>query len=86
MPFPPVLPRDTLGAVANLSRCPHCGKPLRYMSAQEAATELGKSRQTIHTWMQEGRFAGVIKEKVPGGTRYLIPIREVQRMKRSRPN
>lgn len=67
-----------------LTRCPHCGKTLRYVSIAEAAERLGIDRTTVFRWVQAGRFKDAVEETAPGGTRWLIPTREVDRLVRQR--
>ncbi len=77
----------TLPGVADLTRCPHCGRSLRFLSVGEAAAELGKGRQTIRYWIRNGTIQGAVREDT-GGTRarFLVPAREVARLRRSLPD
>lgn len=79
--MPPI--RGILPGVADLQRCPHCGKSLRYLTVPEAAAALGVHRNTIQRWIREGLIRGAVKERVAGGTRYLLPIKEVNRLART---
>lgn len=68
-----------------LTRCPHCGKTLRYLSVAEAAERLGIDRTTVFRWIQAGRFPDAFQEDgVAGGKRWLVPTRDVDRLMRQR--
>lgn len=43
------------------------------LTVREAANELGKSEQTIRTWLKRGRFPGAKLEQTPLGPYWLIP-------------
>jgi excisionase family DNA binding protein len=74
----------TLDGVADLTRCPHCGRSLGYLTATEAAEQLGVHRNTIQRWVRDGTIREALAEQVSGGPRYLIPTREVNRLRRRR--
>lgn len=79
-------PRCTLGDVSDLTRCPHCGRSLRYLTVPEAASSLGVTSQTIRRRIHDGTLSDVVKEQIAGGhhgTRFLIPVREVNRLRRA---
>jgi excisionase family DNA binding protein len=43
------------------------------MNVRETASALGRSEQTIRTWLKRGRFPGAKLEQTPIGSYWLIP-------------
>jgi len=62
--------------MTGMDRCPRCGWT-QALTIQEVATRLGVSHQTIRNMLRRGEFPASIREKVPGGFRYLIPTEDV---------
>lgn len=70
-----------------LTTCPHCGKPLDFMSASEAAERLGVHRNMLSRWAAGGKIPGaklVEEPGVPSGRRWLFPTHEIARMAKER--
>lgn len=74
---------STLPGVADLTRCPHCGRSLRYLTVAEAASELDVSVQTVRDWIRSGKIRDAVQEQVAGGVRFLVPVKEVTRLRRA---
>jgi hypothetical protein len=53
-------------------------KKEKMVRAKEAAEMLGKSHQTIRTWLKQGRFPGAYLEETPLGSFWLIPVSAVE--------
>jgi hypothetical protein len=48
------------------------------LKAKDVAIRLGKSEQTIRTWLKQGRFEGAFLEETPLGAYWLIPSSAVE--------
>jgi excisionase family DNA binding protein len=57
-----------------------CGMKMKeqMMTVREVANELGKSEQTVRTWLKRGRFPGAKLEETPLGPYWLIPSSAVE--------
>lgn len=55
------------------------------MTVPEAAAALGVTGQTIRRWVHSGWLRDMVEESIAGGhhgKRFLIPVREVNRLQR----
>lgn len=53
----------------------------RIYTVAELATLFGKSRQTIHNWLDAGRFPNAFEVGTGGGKMVLIPASDVETVK-----
>ena len=53
-------------------RCPNCG--YRLLTAEDVAKLTGESTRTLQRRLESGGVSGAIREQVPGGFRWLIPL------------
>jgi hypothetical protein len=56
-------------------RCPNCGHGLYTV---DVARLTGQSARTLQRWLEAGAIPGAIRETVPGGFRWLVPLEAVQ--------
>ncbi len=57
-------------------RCPHCGHGL--YTVDDVAPLTGLSRRTLQRRLEATAFPGAIREPVPGGFRWLVPLEAVE--------
>jgi hypothetical protein len=57
-------------------RCPGCGHGL--YTVDQVAGLTGQSARTLQRRLETGAIAGAIREPVPGGFRWLVPLEAVQ--------
>jgi hypothetical protein len=57
-------------------RCPHCGHGL--YTVDDVAPLTGLSRRTVQRRLDAAGFPGAIRERVPGGFRWLVPLEAVE--------
>ena len=57
-------------------RCPHCGRGL--YTVDDVSRLTGQSPRTLQRRLEAGAIPGAIREPVPGGFRWLVPLEAVQ--------
>jgi hypothetical protein len=57
-------------------RCPHCGHGL--YTVDDVARLTGQSARTLQRRLEAAAIPGAIRERVPGGFRWLVPLEAVQ--------
>jgi excisionase family DNA binding protein len=63
-------------------------KESKMLTVREVASEMGRTEQTIRTWLKKGRFPGAHLEETPLGSYWLIPdtaVKEFELKKAGRP-